>query len=62
MVRVGIYCRVSTDQQVRDGDSIQAQLSALRIYAKEHDYEIAGEYVDDGIFFGRYRKGQVTAK
>lgn len=49
MVRVGIYCRVSTDQQVRDGDSIQAQLSALRIYAKEHDYEIAGEYVDDGI-------------
>ena len=49
MIRVGIYCRVSTDQQANEGDSIQAQLSALRKYASDHNYEIAGEFVDDGI-------------
>lgn len=49
MIRVGIYCRVSTDQQVQEGDSIQAQLSSLRKYAKDHNYEIAGEFIDDGI-------------
>ena len=42
MTRVALYARVSTDQQVRDGDSIQAQLSAIREYAKNHGYEIAG--------------------
>ena len=49
MIRVGIYCRVSTDQQANEGDSIQAQLSALRKYASDHNYEIAGEFVDDGV-------------
>lgn len=49
MVRVGIYCRVSTDQQVNEGDSIQAQLSALRKYASDHNYEIAGTFIDDGV-------------
>ena len=48
-MRVAIYCRVSTDQQVRDGDSIQAQLSALRSYSEKHGYDIAGEYIDDGV-------------
>ena len=49
MIRVGIYCRVSTDQQANEGDSIQAQLSALEKYAHDHNYEIAGEFVDDGV-------------
>lgn len=49
MIKVGIYARVSTDIQVREGDSIPAQLSALRQYAKKHGYEIVGEFVDDGI-------------
>ena len=49
MTRVALYARVSTDQQVRDGDSIQAQLSALREYAKKNNYEVAGIYTDDGI-------------
>lgn len=48
-MRVALYARVSTDQQVRDGDSIQAQLSALREYAKKNGYEVVGEYIDDGI-------------
>ena len=49
MTRVALYARVSTDAQVRDGDSIQAQLSALREYAKKNNYEVAGVYCDDGI-------------
>lgn len=49
MKRVALYARVSTDAQVREGDSIQAQLAALREYAQKHNYIIAGEYVDDGI-------------
>lgn len=48
-MRVGIYARVSTDIQAKEGDSIQAQLSALREYAKKNNYEVAGEFVDDGI-------------
>lgn len=48
-MRTAIYCRVSTDQQVRDGDSIQAQLSALKSYCEKNGYEIAGIYTDDGI-------------
>ena len=48
-MRVGIYARVSTDIQAKEGDSIQSQLSALREYAKKNGYEIAGEYVDDGV-------------
>ena len=48
-MRTAIYCRVSTDIQVKEGDSIQAQLSALRSYCKKNGYEIVGEYIDDGI-------------
>lgn len=48
-MRTAIYCRVSTEQQARDGDSIQAQLSALRFYCEKNKYDIAGEYIDDGV-------------
>lgn len=54
MKRAALYARVSTDQQVRDGDSIEAQLSALRDYAKKHNYIIAGEYIDDGVSGTKY--------
>jgi len=48
-MRVGIYARVSTDIQAKEGDSIQAQLSALREYAKKNNYEVVGEFTDDGV-------------
>lgn len=48
-MRVGLYARVSTDIQAKDGDSIPAQLSALREYAKKNNYEVVGEFTDDGI-------------
>lgn len=50
MKRTAIYCRVSTDSQVKDGDSIPAQLDALRRYIAEHDdLTPAGEFIDAGI-------------
>ena len=46
--RAAIYARVSTDEQV-DGTSLGTQLSRSRAYAAAHGWEIAGEYVDEGV-------------
>ena len=49
MKRVALYARVSTEEQVMHGYSIGAQVDALRAYAKQHNYYVVGEYVDEGI-------------
>lgn len=49
MKRAALYCRVSTERQVKEGDSIPAQITALRKYVADHNYIIAGEYIDDGV-------------
>ena len=50
MKRAAIYCRVSTSIQAQEGDSIPAQLSALRTYIDNRsDMVCAGEYIDDGV-------------
>jgi site-specific DNA recombinase len=46
--RVAIYTRVSTEDQAKEGFSLDAQLEKLRAYCIARDWEIAGEYVDDG--------------
>ena len=47
MKRTAIYCRVSTSRQEKEGDSIPAQLDALREYIRQRgDLIPAGEYVD----------------
>lgn len=48
-MRAALYCRVSSDKQAKEGDSIPAQLDALNKYANERKYEIIGTFVDDGI-------------
>ncbi|RLF51887.1 MAG: recombinase family protein [Thermoplasmata archaeon] len=47
-VRAAIYTRVSTEDQAKEGFSLDAQLDKLRSYCKARDWIIAGEYVDDG--------------
>jgi DNA invertase Pin-like site-specific DNA recombinase len=42
--RVGLYCRVSTKDQ-----NCERQLMELREVAQNHDWNIVGEYVDEGI-------------
>jgi site-specific DNA recombinase len=47
--RVAIYARVSTEEQAKEGVSIDNQLATLRSYAQLQGWEIAGEYVDPGV-------------
>lgn len=47
--RVALYMRVSTEEQARHGDSIEAQRQALRKYAETHNLTVIGEYADEGI-------------
>lgn len=46
-MRVALYARVSTEEQSLHGLSIEAQLAALREWAKDHT--VVDEYVDPGI-------------
>ena len=48
-IRCALYDRVSTDMQVKDGLSLDAQRDALTGYAISHGYEIVGCYTDEGI-------------
>ena len=45
----GIYIRVSTEDQAKDGFSIHAQGEKLTKYAEANDWDILDYYVDDGI-------------
>ena len=47
-VKTAIYTRVSTEDQAKEGFSLDAQLDKLRAYCKARGWVIAGEYVDDG--------------
>lgn len=46
--RVALYIRVSTEEQARQGLSLDAQLEDLQQYAEKHQYAVVGVYTDDG--------------
>ncbi len=48
MVRVAIYTRVSTEDQAKEGFSLDAQRERMEAFCKARDWEIAATYVDDG--------------
>ena len=48
-IRCAIYDRVSTELQVKEGLSLDAQKEALTDYALSHGYEIVGYYADEGL-------------
>ena len=48
VLRVALVPRVSTDEQVKTGDSLQAQEDALVKYANENNMKIVGIYRDEG--------------
>ncbi|MGM9878944.1 MAG: recombinase family protein [Bacilli bacterium] len=48
-ISTGIYIRVSTEDQAKDGFSIHAQREKLTKYAEANDWFIYDYYVDDGI-------------
>lgn len=47
-VKAAIYTRVSTEDQAKEGFSLDAQLDKLKSYCKARDWIVAEEYVDDG--------------
>lgn len=49
MKRVFLYARVSTEEQAIHGLSIEAQQTALEVWAKGEGYKVIGTYVDAGI-------------
>ena len=49
MISTGIYVRVSTEEQAREGYSIRAQEEKLRTYAEVKEWHIYGIYADEGI-------------
>ena len=48
-MNVALYCRVSTDEQARTGESILDQRQALERWAMENGHTVAGIYEDDGF-------------
>lgn len=48
-LKTGIYLRVSTEEQAKEGFSIHAQKEKLTSYARINDWEIYDFYIDDGI-------------
>ena len=61
LTRAAIYTRVSTEDQAKEGFSLDAQLDKLRSYCKARDWDIAGEYIDDG-YSGRNIKRPAYVK
>jgi len=49
LLSTGIYVRVSTEEQAREGYSIRAQQEKLKAYATLKEWHIYGIYADEGI-------------
>ena len=49
VLRVGLYERVSTEEQALRGGSIQAQVSNLEEHCEKKGYKIVDHYADEGI-------------
>ena len=49
IIRVGLYGRVSTEEQAIRGFSIEAQVKALKEYCEENGIKIVDIYLDEGI-------------
>ncbi|MEK3887488.1 recombinase family protein [Bacillus sp. FSL K6-3431] len=47
--KVGIYIRVSTEEQAKEGYSISAQKHKLKSFCIAQDWNVAGIYADEGI-------------
>ena len=48
-MKTGIYVRVSTEEQAKEGFSIRAQQEKLRDYIRIREWELYDIYVDEGI-------------
>ncbi len=49
MIKTGIYIRVSTEEQAKEGFSINAQKEKLTSYSKINNWDNITYYIDDGL-------------
>ena len=53
IIRVGLYERVSTEEQALRGYSIPAQIAALEEFCKNNNMRIVDHYTDAGVSGGK---------
>lgn len=59
ILRTAVYVRVSTEQQVKNGDSVDEQKSTCLDYIKQHEnLVLADTYVDEGISGQKLDRGE----
>ena len=56
VIRVGLYERVSTDEQALRGYSIETQIDDLEKFCKDKNYKIVDHYTDAGVSGGKGAK------
>src|SRR5206468_1433669 len=52
MPKAVIYCRVSSDRQVKEGHGLDGQELRCKRYAEQHGYEVVGVFRDEGVSGG----------
>ena len=55
-----IYCRVSTEEQAKLGQSLSVQLKTLQEYAQSKGYRIYDSYTDEGRSGADFSRPQLT--
>jgi len=58
--KAALYTRVSTEDQAKEGFSLDAQLEKLKAYCTARDWEIADTYIDDGYSGRNIRRPAYT--
>ena len=53
VLRAGLYERVSTEEQVKFGYSIRAQVDALNEYCAKNNFKIVDHYTEEGVSGGK---------
>ena len=56
MKRVAIYARVSTQEQVENGNSLEFQIDKLKAYCQLHELKVVGEYIDAGVSGAKFNR------
>src|SRR6266404_3499750 len=52
MPKAVIYCRVSSDRQVKEGHGLEGQERRCHKYAEEHGYPVVAVFRDEGVSGG----------
>ena len=53
MTKAAIYVRVSSEEQARDGDSLEAQMVKLQAYCRSRTLDVVAELAEPGVSAGK---------